>query len=184
VENAPDDERWEVYAVIEDYGISKSWIYELLARYKTEGDSALEPRSRRPRTSPRATPAAVVELVLRLRKELAETGLDAGADTITWHLEHRHATTLSRATIHRILTRHGAITPEPKKKPKSAYTRFAATMPNQTWQSDFTHYRLTDGTPGGRDVEIITWLDDCTRYALHVSAHAATTTALRWWLAA
>ena len=44
-------------------------------------------------------------------------------------------------------------------------------MPNETWQSDFTHYRLTrpDGTTGA-DVEIITWLDDCTRYALHVTA--------------
>ena len=45
-------------------------------------------------------------------------------------------------------------------------------MPNETWQSDFTHYRLTnpDGTPG-TDVEVITWLDDHSRYALHVSAH-------------
>jgi len=45
-------------------------------------------------------------------------------------------------------------------------------MPNETWQSDFTHYRLAepDGTPGA-DVEIISWLDDCTRYALHVTAH-------------
>jgi hypothetical protein len=40
-------------------------------------------------------------------------------------------------------------------------------MPNECWQSDFTHYRLADG----RDVEIISWLDDCSRYALHVSAH-------------
>ena len=40
-------------------------------------------------------------------------------------------------------------------------------MPNETWQSDFTHYRLTrpDGTPGA-DTEIITWLDDHSRYAL------------------
>ena len=85
--------------------------------------------------------------------------------------------TLARATIHRILTRHGAITPEPKKKPKSSYIRFQAAMPNETWQSDFTHYRLThpDGRPGN-DVEIITWLDDCTRYALHVSAHRRITT--------
>jgi len=50
-------------------------------------------------------------------------------------------------------------------------------MPNETWQSDFTHYRLTrpDGRPGA-DVEIITWLDDCTRYALHISAHSRVTT--------
>ena len=40
-------------------------------------------------------------------------------------------------------------------------------MPNETWQSDFTHYRLAPGT----DVEILTWLDDCTRYALSITAH-------------
>ena len=32
-----------------------SWVYELVARYRAEGDAALEPRSRRPHTSPRAT---------------------------------------------------------------------------------------------------------------------------------
>ncbi len=96
--------------------------------------------------------------------------------TLGWHLAHHHAITLSRATIHRILTRHGAVTPEPKKKPKSSYIRFEAAMPNQTWQSDFTHYPLTDTARFAKGIEIITWLDDCTRYALHISAHRAITT--------
>ena len=50
------------------------------------------------------------------------------------------------------------------------------TQPNECWQSDFTHYRLTrpDGTPGA-DTEILTWLDDCSRYALHVTAHPRVT---------
>ena len=30
------------------YGVSESWIFELLARYKAEGEAAFEPRSRRP----------------------------------------------------------------------------------------------------------------------------------------
>jgi transposase InsO family protein len=153
--------------VIAAYGVSRSWLYELIKRYRAEGDAAFEPRSRRPHTSPMATPADTVELVLRLRKQLAETGLDAGADTIGWHLTHRHQLTLSRATIHRILTRAGAVTPEPAKRPKSSYIRFAAEQPNETWQSDFTHYRLTTGS----DTEIITWLDDHSRLALHVSAY-------------
>jgi transposase InsO family protein len=119
-----------------------------------------------------------VELVLRLRKQLAEDGHDAGADTLGWHLEQHHGITLSRATIHRILTRHGAVTPEPKKKPKSSYIRFQAAMPNETWQSDFTHYPLTDTTSFPKGIEIISWLDDCTRYALHVSAHRAITTTI------
>src|SRR5262249_53578833 len=107
------------------------------------------------------------ELVLRLRKELSEQGLDAGADTIGWHLQHHHAATVSRATINRILHRAGAITPDPAKRPKSSYIRFQAALPNECWQSDFTHYRLATG----RDTEIITWLDDLSRMALHVSAH-------------
>jgi transposase InsO family protein len=46
-------------------------------------------------------------------------------------------------------------------------------MPNETWQSDFTHYRLATGA----DTQIITWLDDHSRYALHVSAHVRITAA-------
>jgi transposase InsO family protein len=153
--------------VARTYGVSQSWISRLMARYALEGEAAFEPRSRRPRSSPRATPPQTVELVLRLRKQLAEAGLDAGADTIGWHLTHRHRISLSRATIHRILTRAGAVTPEPTKRPKASYLRFAAEMPNETWQSDFTHYRLASGA----DAEIITWLDDHSRLALHVSAH-------------
>ena len=158
------------------YGLSEATVSRLMTRYRTEGDAAFEPRSRRPHTTPNATLAATVDLVLRLRKELTSTGLDAGPDTISWHLTHHHATTLSRTTIHRILTRHGAITPEPKKKPKSSYIRFEAAMPNETWQSDFTHYPLTDTTTFPKGIEIITWLDDCTRYALHISAHHRITT--------
>ena len=35
------------------------------------------------------------------------------------------------------------------------------------WQSDFTHWPLSDGT----DTEIISWLDDHSRFLLHTSAH-------------
>ena len=108
---------------------------------------------------------------MRLRKELADAGLDAGPDTVAWHLEHHHGVTVARSTISRHLTRAGLVTPEPKKRPRSSYIRFEAAMPNQTWQSDFTHYRLSTGV----DVEVISWLDDCTRYALHVSAHTRVT---------
>lgn len=153
------------------YGVHRSWVYKLKARYEAEGDVALEPRSKRPKTSPTAVPEATVDLIVRLRKELAGQGLDAGPDTLGWHLEHDHHLVVSRATIARTLTRTGQVTPEPKKRPKSSYNRFEAAMPNETWQADFTHYRLADGT----DSEILTWLDDCTRYAINVTAHPRVT---------
>jgi transposase InsO family protein len=161
-----------VREVAATYGVSKSWIYLLLDRYRREGEAAFEPRPRRPKTIANATPTETVDLIVELREKLSATGLDAGPDTIRWHLAHHHGVTVSRATIARYLTRLGLVTPEPKKKPKSSYIRFAAAMPNETWQSDFTHYRLTrpDGRPGA-DTEILTWLDDCSRYALSVTAH-------------
>jgi len=157
--------------VARTYGVSQGWISRLMKLYAAEGEAAFEPASRAPKTSPTATPAATVELVLRLRKELDGAGLDAGADTVGWHLRHHHGTDLSRATINRILVRAGAVTPDPAKRPTSSYIRFEAEQPNETWQSDFTHYRLTrpDGSPGA-DTEIITWLDDHSRYLLRVTA--------------
>lgn len=149
------------------YGVSKGWVSKLIARYHAEGERAFEPRSRRPKTSPGALDESVVRLILELRGRLAGAGLDAGPDTIAWHLAQHHAAVVSRSTISRHLARAGLIAPEPRKRPKSSYIRFEAAMPNQTWQSDFTHYRLATGA----DVEIITWLDDCIRYALHISAH-------------
>lgn len=154
------------------YGVHRAWVYKLKARYEAEGEAALEPRSRRPKTSPTAVPSAVVDLIVRLRKELHEAGLDAGPETIGWHLAHHHGHQVSRATISRTLTRQGLVTPQPRKRPRSSYIRFQAAMPNETWQSDFTHYRLATGV----DVEVISWLDDCTRYALHCTAHARVTT--------
>lgn len=149
------------------YDVSRSWIYELLARYRREGDAAFQPRSRRPHTSPNAIADSTVELIVLLRKQLTESGLDAGPDTIAWHLQHRHGIVVSVSTIARTLARQSLVIPEPRKRPKASYIRFEAAQPNETWQSDFTHYRLVDGT----DTEIISWLDDHSRYALHVSAH-------------
>jgi transposase len=165
-------EKRPVRDVAAQYGVSRSWLYELLARYRVEGEAAFEPRSRRPKTTPHATPTQTVDLIIEIRQKLTATGLDAGPDTIGWHLEHHHGHTVSRATIARQLVTAGLVTPDPKKKPKSSYIRFAADQPNQCWQSDFTHYRLTrpDRRPGA-DTEILTWLDDHSRYALSVTAH-------------
>ena len=64
------------------YGVSQPWVSRLVARYRAEGEAAFTPRSRRHARSPAATSPLVVELVLRLRKQLLEQGLDAGAHTL------------------------------------------------------------------------------------------------------
>jgi transposase InsO family protein len=157
--------------VAASYSVARSWVYELVARYRSEGDAAFEARSRRPKTSPTAIAATTVALIEQLRRDLTTQGLDAGPDTIRWHLEHHHQIRVSRPTIARVLTRVGLVVPAPKKRPKSSYVRFAAELPNECWQSDFTHYPLADGT----DTEILSWLDDHSRFALSVTAHRRVT---------
>ena len=86
-----------------DYGVSKGWVSKLVARYRTDGDAAFEPRSRRPRSSPNKTPLSTLNLIVQIRTELTIQGLDAGTDTIAWHLEHHHNIEASTSTIHRHL---------------------------------------------------------------------------------
>ncbi len=68
---------------------------------------------------------------MSIREQLAAAGLDAGADTIRWHLEHHHKIRVHPATIYRHLVRAGLVTPEPKKRPRSSYIRFEADQPNE-----------------------------------------------------
>ena len=152
-------------------GVSQGWVSKLVARYRAEGEAAFEPRSRRPKTSPQAIPERVAELIIELRKDLAGQGLDAGPDTICWHLRHHHQVRVSPATVSRYLARAGLVTPAPAKRPRSSYVRFEAAQPNQCWQADFTHCPLADGSGS----EVLTWLDDHSRLALSVTAHRRVT---------
>lgn len=148
------------------YGISRRQLHRLLARYHQHGIDGLEPRSRRPHTSPHTTPTEVRERILELRTGLTRDGHDAGPVTIAWHLERAGITAPSTSTIRRILHDAGLITAEPRKRPKNSFIRFEAALPNETWQSDFTHWHLSDGT----DIEILNWLDDHSRYLLNCRA--------------
>ncbi len=153
------------------YGVSWQWVNTLVNRYHQGGLDALEPRSRRPSTNARATPESVRTRVVELRLQLDAAGLDAGPVTIAHHLAAERNTVPSTSTIRRILHAAGLIEPAPKKRPSSSLRRFAADQPNECWQSDFTHWHLTDGT----DVEILNWLDDHSRMLLSITAFTRVT---------
>jgi transposase InsO family protein len=156
------------------FGMSRRQIHRFLARYRAGGLEALEPQSRRPKSNPRALSPELREEIIRLRGYLLGQGLDAGAASIAWHLRAGKFHTPALSTIWRILRSAGLVTPTPSKRPKAYITRFEAVQPNETWQSDFTHWRLADGS----DVEIINWLDDHSRLLLHCSVFKAITGAI------
>jgi transposase InsO family protein len=151
-----------VSEVARDYDVSRQWIHTLLRRYDEHGEVGLEPRSRRPHGNARATPPELEERIVELRKQLTDQGLDAGAHTIAWHLQHHDLDVPAVSTIWRILVRRGFITPQPQKRPKSSYTRFEADQPNERWQADTTHWHLADAA----GVEILNIIDDHSRLAI------------------
>jgi transposase InsO family protein len=148
------------------HGISRSWIYELIGRFRAGGYEALESRSHRPRCCPHETPPAVVQMIVQLRGELQAQGHDAGPATIAYHLALQLKDPPSRTTIWRILQREGLVTPQPQKRPICSLLRFEADLPNQMWQVDITAWTLADGEVA----EILNLIDDHSR--LHLGAYA------------
>jgi transposase InsO family protein len=153
------------------HGFSQRQLFRLLAAYRAGGLEALEPRSRAPHTNPGRTPTEVRDRVIELRLRLTADGLDAGPETIRWHLAQERLRVPSTSTVRRILHHAGLICPQPRKRPRSSYIRFQAAQPNEMWQSDFIHTQLADGT----DVEVLNWLDDHSRFLLGCTAHTPVT---------
>lgn len=144
-------------------GVDRRTFYRHRKRIEAEG--SWQPRSRRPRTAPGATPPGVAAEIVRLRGELAP---DNGADAIIaalgpvaaaqdwagrgWRVPHR-------STVNKILKRAGLVKPEPRKRPRSSYRRFAYARPRDCYQVDATEVKLAGATPA----VVFEVLDDCTR---------------------
>jgi putative transposase len=166
----PDDApRGAVSTFCAEHGISRKSFYELRTRVKTDGPAAvLEPRTRRPKSSPSKLSDEVKEQAVAVRAALQASGLDHGP--ISVH-EKMHAMGLQQvpsiASLARIFREAGVARLEPKKKPRSAWRRFVYPAPNACWQLDATEYVLS----GGRTCVIFQLIDDHSRYA--VASHVA-----------
>jgi transposase InsO family protein len=152
-------------------GVNRRTYYRHQQRIRAEG--AWQPRSRRPRSSPGLTGPEVTAHIVRLRAELAPGN---GADAIVaalagiaaadgwaargWPVPHR-------STVNKVLKRHGLVTAQPRKRPRSSFRRFAYARPRDCYQIDATGVTLA----GGQAVVVFDVLDDCTR--LLAACHAA-----------
>jgi transposase InsO family protein len=139
--------------------VSESWLFKLLRRYRLEGPAGLEPRSRRPKTSPTRIGDLYEDEIVRWHKELASSGLDAGAETIHFHMATPGRVVPSVSTVQRVLRARGFVAPNSKKRPKSSWHRFCADFPNECWQGDVTHVEVADGVV----FEVLNMIDDHSR---------------------
>ena len=157
--------------VVAAYRVSRSRLYELLKRYRAEGDAAFEPRSRRPRTAPRSPPASH-----------RRTGAPAAqaADRVGPGRRGHHRQAPAPPPQHHPVAGHDPPAPGParRRRPRPGQAAEVLLRPVRRRAAErdlavrFHDYRPTrsDGRPGA-DTEIDTWLDDHSRLALRVSAH-------------
>ena len=144
------------------FEVSRSDGSKWLARYKAEGASGLEERSRRPHHSPARTPGAVEAQVLSVRLEHPAWG----GRKIHWVLKAEGTERPpSPSTITEILRRSGRLD-GPRAGQSRDWTRFEREALNELWQMDFKgDFALDQGR-----CHPLTVLDDHSRYALEIGA--------------
>lgn len=151
-----------------EYGLSRKTFYVLYARARKEGQAAvLEPRSRRPKSSPTRVTDELKQQAVGVRAALESSGLDYGPISVHDKMKAMGLSAPSIASLARIFRATGVARREPKKKPRAAYRRFVYPAPNACWQLDATEYVLT----GGRTCVIFQLEDDHSRVA--VASHVA-----------
>ena len=176
VEAAPST--FNVKEFCANHGVSTWFFYDLRRRFQVEGEAVFEPKSRAPHSVANKTALDVEEAIVRMRKELADAGLDAGAESIAFHLRKLEGVPVP-STIWRILKQRGLIAPQPHKAPKTRGRRFVADRANECWGLDDTGWALADGTV----VKILNIIDDHSRLlvaseAMVTCTGAATLTAM------
>lgn len=166
----PDDApRGSVTTFCAEHGITRKTFYAIRARAVEEGQAAaLEPRSRRPKSSPAKITAETERLAIEVRAALESSGLDHGPISVHDKMRSLGMVAPSVASLARIFRQAGVARKEPRKKPRSSYRRFVYPAPNACWQLDGTEYVLQ----GGRKCVIFQLEDDHSRLA--VASHVAT----------
>ena len=114
----PDDApRGAVSTFCAEHGISRKSFYELRKRATADGPAAvLEPRSRRPRTSPAKLTEEVKEQAVQVRAALEASGLDHGPISVHDKMRAMGLEVVpSVASLARIFRQVGVARFEPRK---------------------------------------------------------------------
>jgi transposase InsO family protein len=144
------------------FGISRKTAYKLINRYTAEGDSGLLERSRKPLSSPNATPLDYQEAIFEIRKTFPAWG---GRKIRVLLTRFGFNPVPAASTISSILKRNGYIDPQESAK-HTKWKSFQADAPNDLWQMDFKgHFEAAR-----KRCHPLTILDDHSRYSISIRA--------------
>lgn len=153
--------------VAAEAGVSRQSVHAWVRRYRAAGLAGLADRSQRPRSCPSQASPEVETRVCELRRDHPRWG----AQRILHELMRGPAPPEpmpSRATVHRILVRHGLVVPRSRRRKPTDYVRWERPAAMQLWQLDILYGpRLVDTATGEvREVRIVTGVDDHSRFCV------------------
>jgi putative transposase len=153
----------------ERYQVSRPTGYTLVARYQVEGPAGLLARSRRPHTSPLATPEAIARALIALRRRHPDWGPVKLRDRLA--LRAPDQAWPAASTIGALLKREGLVSRRRRRRPipSAPAPTTAMDTPNAVWTIDYKgQFRTRDG----RWCYPLTVMDGCSRYLLGCTALA------------
>ena len=148
-----------VTEVADRYGVSRQSVHAWLGRYRGEGPQGLVDRSHRVRAHPWQIPAELESAVCELRRAHPRWG----PKRLVFEMGRRGLGTVTRSTVYRVLVRNQLIEPRSRRRRRQDYTRWERPVPMQLWQLDVTASAFL---AGGREVKIVTGIDDHSRYCV------------------
>jgi transposase InsO family protein len=156
-----------VTEVAAEVGVSRQSVHAWVARYRDGGLAGLADRSHRTNSCPHQASSEVEALVCELRRAHPKWGAQRILHELMrgpWVLERLP----SRATVNRILLRHGLVIGRARRRKRSDYVRWQRPAAMQLWQLDIVFGpRLVDTTTGElREGRIVTGVDDHSRYCV------------------
>lgn len=146
-----------------EYKITRKTGYRLFHRYQEEGIAGLEPRSRKPLSSPYKTEPKMEEAIVNLRFQEPTWG----PRKIVRYLHNKGMKGLPAvSTVNSILKRYNLISIEESLK-RRKLIRFERGNPNELWQMDFKgKFQLLTKQP----CYPLTIIDDHSRFSLSIKA--------------
>ena len=148
-----------VTEVADRYGVSRQSVHAWLRHYRDEGPPGLADRSHKVHAHPWQIPAELESAVCELRRAHRKWG----PKRLVFEMGRRGLGTVTRSTVYRVLVRNQLIEPRSRRRRRQDYVRWERPVPMQLWQLDVTASAfLADG----REVKIVTGLDDHSRYCV------------------
>jgi transposase InsO family protein len=152
-----------VTEVADRYGVSRQSVHAWLRRYRDEGPSGLADRSHKVDHHPWQMPAELESDICELRRAHPKWG----PKRLVFEMDRRGHGTVTRSTVYRVLVRNGLVEPKSRKRRRQDYKRWERPVAMQLWQLDVTASAfLADG----REVKIVTGIDDHSRYCVIAKA--------------